>query len=403
MQDLVQVGLDGDADARISGTVSSSSSSSSDGAVKLDSHSSATKATFAPPDPTSLDISTLIMTDEAQDDANLEGMGIILSAEPMENAEPVNWKETVKQFFLPDPGHEKSYIIGIAIDSVFMLIWFLLVFLVVDPVIRAQIWYMPLLGIMGATVSMATPAGGGVFYFPALTLLNVSAAEAIAFNYATQTLSMGVFGTLNWLRKSRSSVVFWMCGWVVIWGWIGCALALFVFPVTADIALRIIFAVFSLLLMIYVIWGLKGGALKKQSGEIHRTLNSLVGLALSGFIGGVLLGWISVGIDITIFLILSALYKVDSRKATVTSILVIGWTSFLPLMYHIIDKKDVPYDLWIMVIGGSLIGARVGPLLNKLLGKKVMLIAFVILLAIEVIRTFVELVILPNVNSSDVE
>lgn len=69
------------------------------------------------------------------------------------------------------------------------------------------------------------------------------------------------------------------------------------------------------------------------------TLNSLVGLALSGFAGGVLLGWISVGIDITIFLILSALYKVDSRKATVTSILVIGWTSVFPLLYHIIDKK----------------------------------------------------------------
>lgn len=56
-----------------------------------------------------------------------------------------------------------------------------------------------------------------------------------------------------------------------------------------------------------------------------------------------------------------------------------------------------------MVIGGSLIGARIGPLLNKLMGKKVMLIAFVILLAIEVIRTFVELVILPNVDDSDVE
>lgn len=81
------------------------------------------------------------------------------------------------------------------------------------------------------------------------------------------------------------------------------------------------------------------GALKKQSGEIRMTLNSLVGLALSGFAGGVLLGWISVGIDITIFLILSALYKVDSRKATVTSILVIGWTSVFPLLYHIIDKK----------------------------------------------------------------
>lgn len=70
---------------------------------------------------------------------------------------------------------------------------------------------------------------------------------------------MGVFGTLNWVRKSRSSVVFWMCGWVVVWGWVGCALSLFVFPVTADVVLRVLFAIFSLLLMIYVIWGLKGG------------------------------------------------------------------------------------------------------------------------------------------------
>jgi len=307
-----------------------------------------------------------------------------------------------RSFFLPDPGHEKSYILGIMMDLVFGTIWLCLVFLVVPSDARRELWYMPLLGIMGATVSMATPAGGGVFYFPALTLLNVSAAEAIAFNYATQTLSMGVFGTLNWIRKSRSSVVFWLCAWVVVWGWVGCGLSLFVFPVTADIVLRILFAVFSLLLMIYVIWGLKGGALKKQTGEIHMTLNSLVGLALSGIAGGILLGWISVGIDITIFLILSALYKVDSRKATVTSILVIGWTSFFPLLYHIIDRKDVPYNLWIMVIGGSLLGARIGPLLNKLLGKKVMLVAFVILLAVEVIRTFVELVILPNVDDSDV-
>lgn len=70
---------------------------------------------------------------------------------------------------------------------------------------------------------------------------------------------MGVFGTLNWIRKSRSSVVLWMCSWVVVWGWVGCALSLFVFPVTADVVLRVLFAVFSLLLMIYVIWGLKGG------------------------------------------------------------------------------------------------------------------------------------------------
>eukprot|EP01126_Amoeba_proteus_P038030 TRINITY_DN3949_c0_g1_i6.p1 TRINITY_DN3949_c0_g1~~TRINITY_DN3949_c0_g1_i6.p1 ORF type:complete len:285 (+),score=32.00 TRINITY_DN3949_c0_g1_i6:412-1266(+) len=274
-------------------------------------------------------------------------------------------------------------------------------------------WYMPLLGIGGATVSMATPAGGGVFYFPALTILKVSANEAIAFNYATQCLSMGVFGTINWVRKDRGNVVFWLCGWVVAWGWIGCALALFVFPVTNDIALRILFAVFAFLLIIYVLWTLSGtlfcvgflgwfrskmttlSAARDESGKIYRSFNSMVGLALTGIAGGVLLGWISVGIDIAIFLLLNAVYKVDSRLATVTSILVIGWTSILPLLYHVIYKQDVPYNLWLMVIGGSLFGARLGPLLNKLLGKRFMMICFVLLLSFEVVRTFVEIVVLP--------
>eukprot|EP01126_Amoeba_proteus_P036465 TRINITY_DN3719_c0_g1_i1.p1 TRINITY_DN3719_c0_g1~~TRINITY_DN3719_c0_g1_i1.p1 ORF type:complete len:322 (-),score=53.47 TRINITY_DN3719_c0_g1_i1:1948-2913(-) len=321
----------------------------------------------------------------------------------MENPEPSSWTDIVKKSFLPEPGHEHSYIIGIVIDLIFYIIWFVLIFTVLDSSTRNKLWYMPLLGILGATVSMATPAGGGVFYFPALTLLKITPGEAIAFNYATQSLSMGLFGTINWVRKSRSNVVWWLCLWVVIWGWIGCVLSLFVFPVTSDLALRIIFTVFCLILMIYVIWGLRGGVLKKQSGAIYRTINAMVGLALAGIVGGVLLGWISVGIDIAIFLMLSAVYKVDSRKATVTSILVIGWTSLLPLLYHVIYVKDVPYALWLMVIGGSLVGARLGPLLNKLLGKKVMLIAFIILLAVEVLRTIIELVVVPNLLNQDVE
>lgn len=81
--DLGQVGLDECSNnKRI--THSSSSTSSSDGEsvtpskphVQAYSHG---KASFNAPDPSSLDISTLIMTDEAQDEANLEGMGIILS------------------------------------------------------------------------------------------------------------------------------------------------------------------------------------------------------------------------------------------------------------------------------------------------------------------------------------
>lgn len=155
--------------------------------------------------------------------------------------------------------------------------------------------------------------------------------------------------------------------------------------------------VFSFLLLCYVVYGLKKGTLKKQDKPVERNWKAFVVFAITGFIGGMMLGWISVGIDTFIFFVLTAVYKVDSRKATVTSILVIGWTSVVPLIVHMAYFKDVPYVLWLMVSGGSILGARLGPLINKLVGRKVMMILFVIMLAIEVIRTFVELVIIrPN-------
>lgn len=74
--DLVQVGLD---EYSVNKRISSGSSSSSGGEpVSTQKPKTGLPDNFT--DPSSLDISTLIMTDEAQDEANLEGMGIILSA-----------------------------------------------------------------------------------------------------------------------------------------------------------------------------------------------------------------------------------------------------------------------------------------------------------------------------------
>lgn len=64
----------------------------------------------------------------------------------MEDPEPANWKDTAKSFFLPDPGHERSYALGILMDLAFGVIWFCLVFLVLDEETRNKLWYMPLLG-----------------------------------------------------------------------------------------------------------------------------------------------------------------------------------------------------------------------------------------------------------------
>eukprot|EP01124_Arcella_intermedia_P017191 TRINITY_DN23989_c0_g1_i1.p1 TRINITY_DN23989_c0_g1~~TRINITY_DN23989_c0_g1_i1.p1 ORF type:complete len:375 (+),score=80.60 TRINITY_DN23989_c0_g1_i1:161-1126(+) len=306
---------------------------------------------------------------------------------------PVSWKILFKRYFLPSEGRELHYMAGIAIDIILFAIWLSLIFTLLDEPTRKSLWYIPLLGIVGGTVAMATPAGGGIFYFPALIALQVPTDIAVAFNFGAQFTGMGVFGTLNWVRKSYSNVIFWMIGWLVLWGWVGSVITMLGLPITNEFTVQIIFALFSLLLIIYVLIGLKSGNLKAAlNTELSpKNWKDMAGLAFTGFIGGLLMGWISVGIDVAVFFALTAYWGVDSRRATVTSVLVGGWSSFLPLLIHICYFKDVPYALWLMVVGGSMFGAKIGPLINKIFGKTIILILFVVLLIAEVIRTIVEL------------
>lgn len=54
--------------------------------------------------------------------------------------------QTLKSFFLPDPGHEKNYLIGIAIDVVAIVTWLILVLTLVPNSFFRQYWFMPLVG-----------------------------------------------------------------------------------------------------------------------------------------------------------------------------------------------------------------------------------------------------------------
>lgn len=128
------------------------------------------------------------------------------------------------------------------------------------------------LGIVGSIIGIATPAGGGIIYFPALTLLNVPANQAVAFNYCTACLSMlfipfpdvrylffldyGFFGTIAWLRKRPDilSEYWWLGCWTTVWGWIGCGMGIYIFPIESEFTLRIMFLIFCVLVFIYVVW-----------------------------------------------------------------------------------------------------------------------------------------------------
>jgi len=304
-----------------------------------------------------------------------------------------------------ETGKEISFAIGVAIDVALLVLWLILIFTLIDNDTRNSLWYIPILGIVGSIIGVGTPVGGGIVYFPALTVLNVPANEAVAFNYCTAVANLGGLGLLTWARKRPQSIVkyWWLLVWVILFGFIGAALSTYQFPIEQELTLRALFLVFVCLVLVYVIYLLfkEFTTVKEHDellryGDVKMTGFNLFGLAFIGMVGGIIVGWLSVGLDITLFIFLTFFYNMEPVDATIMAVLTMGFTSAYPLIIrHIIEEGDVPYLLWLMIEGGAIIGARIGPIIISLIGTKALYFLFGFLLLVEIVRSFVVLVILP--------
>jgi uncharacterized protein len=247
-------------------------------------------------------------------------------------------------------------------------------------------WFMPILGIIAATIAMSTPAGGGVVFFPTMILLGVPPFEAVAFSVGAQSVGMGVFGTYNWVKKDKSAIIFPVVIAAVIIGGAASILALFVFPIEEAKPLQLTFSFFGVGLAAYIFYSLRKG-LDKQNNSFKWSVWMFVAITIVGLVGGFFVGYIGVGIDALLFFVLTSRFKIDAHRATVTSIVTMGLTALIPFGIHLFVLSHVPLNLWLMVLPGILIGARIGPWLNIKLGSRKILIGFAVLLVIEFLMT----------------
>jgi len=264
---------------------------------------------------------------------------------------------------------------------------------IVEPGDLYSAWFMPFLGIVAATIAMSTPAGGGVVFFPVMVLLGVPPVQAVAFSLGAQSVGMGIFGTFNWMRRDREAILFPVVLAAAAIGSAATLLALFVFPVSKAQPLQITFSVFGVGLASYVFYSLRQG-LDKKTRRFRWSFWAMVAVTIVGLIGGLFVGYIGAGIDALLFFVLTSRFKIDSHQATVTSIVTMGLTAMVPFGIHLLVIGDVPIHLLLMVLPGILIGARVGPWLNKRLGSRRILIGFASLLLIEFLMTFTKFVFL---------
>jgi uncharacterized membrane protein YfcA len=102
-----------------------------------------------------------------------------------------------------------------------------------------------------------------------------------------------------------------------------------------------------------------------------------------------------------LFILLTWRFGANARAASVTSIALVGWLSALAfavreLSLHLSPAGDspllpsdigrVPYLHWLVVLPGILVGSVCGPWINLALGSRRIMVAFVLLLLVEVAR-----------------
>jgi len=181
---------------------------------------------------------------------------------------------------------------------------------------------------------------------------------------------------------------------------IGLLVSLLGFPLRNDEQLEAMYVLFCLFVAAYTVRGMLRGHLDTANIASKQQLSRLgpsdVALAaVAAVIGGCLTGYIGVCIEKVLFVLLTWRYGVNARAASVTSIALVGWISAVAFALHAIAPCSpaapgyigaVPYAYWLMVLPGILVGSVVGPYINAAVGSRRVMIAFVVLLLVEVGR-----------------
>jgi uncharacterized membrane protein YfcA len=283
----------------------------------------------------------------------------------------------------------------------------LLLYFLEDTKRLLAVWYMPLLGVGAACLANCVPIGGGIVYVPALAMLGSEMKLGVSFSVATMTVGNGIFGYLNWQKKNSSLLVWEAIPYTVLPSSVGTLASLLVTP-PSEARVKIFFALFCFLLALFVFFSVRKGGIaqvmhnwgwcddtsgtcgieimEKSSASASASVSSVSGegrtwkewllLVFVSFLAGlVLVPNIAIGPSLTTFLGL-VLLGFQEEEAMVTGIVVGGWASIVPFLLHMCYYRDVPWDLWLMVLPGVALGAWLAPKVQTFIGIENSLISF---------------------------
>ena len=223
------------------------------------------------------------------------------------------------------------------------------------PELTNKYFFMPILGVLAATVANTTPVAAGLVYFPILTYLKISPLEAVLYTMMIQSYGMGI-GAIRWFIEDRRLFLWKILPICIIFGALGAFCGITIIPLDNPGILKKGFNIVSFILVSLIFYSV----IKK-----HRYPNTRVAinkkntilLAIISFTGGIFTGWLGFGVDTLIYFLLTLYFRVQPAIAIVTSIaLMTSISIFGTGIHYAIHPEVLPWGIWYSALPGVTLG-----------------------------------------------
>ena len=223
------------------------------------------------------------------------------------------------------------------------------------PELSEKYFFMPILGVLAATVANTTPVAAGIVYFPILTFLKISPLEAVLYTMMIQSYGMGI-GAIRWFIEDKRLFLWKVLPICLLFGAAGAFSSTIIFPLTNPGILKNAFNIISFILVSAIFYSvIKKHRYPKTSVAFNR--KNIIILIISAYVGGVFAGWLGFGIDTVFYFVLTLVFRIQPAIAIVTSIaLMTGISIFGTGMHYIIHPEFLPWGIWYSALPGVTLG-----------------------------------------------
>jgi uncharacterized membrane protein YfcA len=252
---------------------------------------------------------------------------------------------------------------------IFALVWVVVWLRFPAPLALAEAhWPLILVGFAGAVIGNATAIGGGLVFIPVMIFgYHYPAFEALMLALATQAFGMSS-GAIAWF--SRGEIPWRRLEWILLPMLAGCAVSALVLRPNA-LLIKGLFGPVSVVIGLVTLLMLKRISNAREIPDRDRW-----GLALVSLAGGLLTGWVAIGVGEVVAAYLILRWGLKPERAIGLGVVLLALTSIALTLLHGPLLGNIPWETAWFLILGSVFGARMGPYLAQWIGQRPLKVVF---------------------------